>query len=384
MPTQAGEAPGQPSDVIQRPIIQAFPLVMRDGPPDAGPAAPQAAAPAPSPVEKYERAIADALKPGATPDLWKIAAEYLNDLNLEGISNHLSQLTDAQITLIHQGAVDNGKVGPDANVALLTCNLLTSFAGKFKDAAELIRRSPEAITLIKDAVHAGVKFGGFAEDGPQKNAWPYTSGDTVYVPKASTDKMIAMNNFLFELNNGLNRKQFDAINNDAKAGTVDAKQYAYRMTAVEVEGMLRLAGVWLATKKSMGNGAALDKYDDQNYVNVYRAVSTGKMTKDQLVHATLKGVYPAGINKGKTVEQYYMEGYAKSFGQKGGKADAGAPPPADAGAPRPADAGTPAPADAGAPPPPPPPLPPDAGAPPPADASTQPPGGVPPPTGAST
>jgi hypothetical protein len=58
--------------------------------------------------------------------------------------------------------------------------------------------------LVHKAVAEGVKFGGYAEDGPEKSSWPYTitSTKTIYVPKGR-DKIGAPSDFLCELNNAL-------------------------------------------------------------------------------------------------------------------------------------------------------------------------------------
>ena len=80
-------------------------------------------------------------------------------------------------------------------------SLLSAFAKDFPDAAKLIYANPAAMKLVKEAETAGVKFGGYAEDGPAKDTWPYTAGDSVYIPKDRTDKVDAAQGFIFELNN---------------------------------------------------------------------------------------------------------------------------------------------------------------------------------------
>ena len=148
--------------------------------------------------------------------------------------------------------------------------LLTDFAGKFKDAADYIRKSPAALALVKEASTAKVKFGGYAEDGPGKSSGrAYTVGDTVYVPKARVDPVLAMKSFLFELNNAIRKPKFTAIFAEAakgSKGTLTAEQYAYKIVEQEVEGMLRLGEVWFETKKTMGKGD-WDKYDSEFYYN---------------------------------------------------------------------------------------------------------------------
>jgi uncharacterized protein DUF4157 len=82
--------------------------------------------------------------------------------------------------------------------------LLRDFAAKFPDAAALLCKSPEAMQLVHEAAAEGVKFGGYAEDGPEQSSLPYTiaSTKTIYVPKGR-DKIGASSDFLCELNNAL-------------------------------------------------------------------------------------------------------------------------------------------------------------------------------------
>jgi hypothetical protein len=198
--------------------------------------------------------------------------------------------------------------------------VLQDFAKKFKGSADLIRQSPEALKLVGEADKAGVEFGGYAEDGPGKALGrPYTSGNKVYVPKAQKDKYIAMSDFLFELNNAIRAPQFKAAHAEARKGskgTLSAKQYAYRMVELEVEGMLRLGQVWFDTKKKSAEGAKLDKYDQDFFLYEYKQFKEGKKTKDQIVKDVLQRVYDTGTLKGKTTEQYYMEAYQKLSGGK--------------------------------------------------------------------
>ena len=97
--------------------------------------------------------------------------------------------------------------------------LITDFEAKFKGAAAELHKSPASLQLIKEAAAAGVKFGGYAEDGPGKNAWAYTIGDTIYVPKARTDLVLAISDFLFELNNAVRKPQFDKIHEEGAKGS---------------------------------------------------------------------------------------------------------------------------------------------------------------------
>jgi len=200
-----------------------------------------------------------------------------------------------------------------------TTVLLGTFATKFPDAAKLINSNPSAMKLVDEAAMAGARFGGYAEDGPGKRAWPYTIGNTVYVPKASTDKMIAMKGFLFELNNAVRKPKFEALDVEASKGskgTLTAKDYAYKMVEQEVEGMLRLGEIWFETKKANSNPKEWDKYDNEFYLSEYQAFKAKKKTKDDIVKDVLKRVRPHEPHKGWTVEQYYMDAYTSLSGGK--------------------------------------------------------------------
>ncbi len=194
--------------------------------------------------------------------------------------------------------------------------LLDDFNKSFPDSVALIKASPEAMKLVAEATKAGTKFGGFSEDGPAKIAWPYTAGDTVYVPKARTDKVVAMSDFLFEINNAIRSPAFAALDAEAKKGSkgsLTAKTYAYKKCEQEVEGMLRLGEVWFETKKTMTGGKALDKYDADFFLGEYNAFKAGKKSKDDIIKTILAGANPAN---NKTHEQIYMEQYVEVSGGK--------------------------------------------------------------------
>lgn len=198
--------------------------------------------------------------------------------------------------------------------------LVNSFASKFKDAADLIRKSPAAMKLAGEAEAGGAKFGGYAEEGPAKNTWAYTVGNTVYIPKARTDPVLAMSDFLFELNNAIRAPKFRDLAAEAakgSKGTLTAKDYAYKQVEQEVEGMLRLGEAWAEMKKTAsGKGTAWDKYDADFYLAEYNDFKAKKKTKDDIVKNVLQRVYPAGANKGKTVEQFYIDQYNSLSGGK--------------------------------------------------------------------
>ncbi len=64
----------------------------------------------------YQAALADARKTGN----WQDAAEKLNGFNYVDIETRLARLGPEEVGYIHQGAVDNPKVGPDSQVAKMT------------------------------------------------------------------------------------------------------------------------------------------------------------------------------------------------------------------------------------------------------------------------
>jgi hypothetical protein len=188
----------------------------------------------------------------------------------------------------------------------LADKLLKDFAAKFPDAAKLIPGHRSAEALVTDAAAHGVKFGGYGEDGPAKAAWNYTVGDTVYVTKTRTDPYLAMNSFLFELNNAIREPKFAAVTKEAADKKITPKEYARKKVALEVEGMLRLGMVWFDIK---GGDTKLDKYDNDFYADQYRAYKDGTKTKEQIVDEVLS--WKNGIEKSKTNEQYYMDQYPK-------------------------------------------------------------------------
>lgn len=184
--------------------------------------------------------------------------------------------------------------------------LLKEFAAKFADAAKLIEGNAGAQQLVQEAAVKGVKFGGYAEDGPGKYAWPYTVGDSVYVPKARTDPIVAMSDFLFELNNAIRKPQVEEITKNASAKKIDAKTFARRLVEVEVEGMLRMGKIWFEMKKGEKK---LDKYDRDFFESQYQDFKANKKTKSQIVDDVLQ--WKNGADPTKTNEQFYMDQYPK-------------------------------------------------------------------------
>src|SRR5712691_10668028 len=217
--------------------------------------------------------------------------------------------------------IGRGKEKATSKVALTgsaTHPLLKDFSAKFPEAAKLVLGNMEGMKLVGEAETAGVLFGGFAEDGPASAIGrAYTSGKSIYVPRTVTDPVLAMHNFLFELNNALREPKFAALSLEAQkgsTGTLTARDYAYKMVEQEVEGMLRLGEIWFKSKPTLPDGEKLNKYDIQFYQQEYTAVKEGKKTKDDIVREVLNRVYETGNVRGKTTEQYYMEYYTRLSG----------------------------------------------------------------------
>lgn len=198
--------------------------------------------------------------------------------------------------------------------------VLQDFAAKFPSAADLIRKSTAALKLVSEAEATGALFGGYAEDGPSPTLGrAYTSGHSVYVPRTQTDPVLAMRDFLFELNNAIRAPKFASLTAEAikgSAGTLTARSYAYRMAEQEVEGMLRLGETWFKIKAAAGSHPEWNAYDEKFFLAEYEAVKGGKKTKDDVVKDVLQRVYETGTLRGKTVEQYYMEAYTRVSGGK--------------------------------------------------------------------
>ena len=66
--------------------------------------------------DRYSAAVASARQSGN----WQEAAELLNAFSHEDIQVRLAALSDQEVELLHAGAVENPRVGPDAQVATLT------------------------------------------------------------------------------------------------------------------------------------------------------------------------------------------------------------------------------------------------------------------------
>ncbi len=198
--------------------------------------------------------------------------------------------------------------------------VLKDFATKFANAADLIRKSVPALRLVTEAETAGAIFGGYAEEGTVSGRTlgrAYTSGHSVYVPRTDTDPVMAMRDFLFELNNAIRAPKFAALTTEAvkgSGGTLSARNYAYKMAELEVEGMLRLGETWFKHKAAGGAHPEWNAYDQKFFLSEYEQVKAGRKTKDDVVRDVLSRVYETGTLRGKTVEQYYMDNYNRLSG----------------------------------------------------------------------
>ena len=195
--------------------------------------------------------------------------------------------------------------------------LLKDFAAKFPDSADMISKSEAAMKLVKEAEAAGARFGGYSEDATPPDTWAFTYIGRVYVPKAHTDKVTAMRDFLFELNNAIRDPIYHKLGMEAtkgSAGTLTAKEFARQIVEQEVEGMLRMGETWFEMKKGFGGGTEFDKYDKDFFLVEYNDYKEGRKTKADIVNNILKGVKLAGTDKGKTNEQAYIDEYNRKSG----------------------------------------------------------------------
>lgn len=195
-----------------------------------------------------------------------------------------------------------------------TPQLFLDFAAFFPESGKLLKASPDAMKFIKECSQTGARFGGYAEDGPVPSTWPYTLHNTVYIPKARTDGLEAMSDYLFELNNAVRAPKFDVLRKEAAKGakgTLTNASYARKVVELEVEGMLKLGEVWLEMKKSAGKeeDATWKAEDHHFYLEQYKAYKDGTKTKDDIVNDVLHSRYTQGHSAGKTVEENYKDQY---------------------------------------------------------------------------
>ncbi|HWO26265.1 MAG TPA: DUF4157 domain-containing protein [Kofleriaceae bacterium] len=180
---------------------------------------------------------------------------------------------------------------------------LEGFAAAFPDAAALIKQSPSALAFVKQAEDSGALFGGYTED--EGKIWPFTRQHTVFIPRSQTDPVEAMSSFLFELNNAMRASQFADISRLGDRGKLDAKRYARMTVAVEVEGTLALAELWVKMKTELKGDYS--KRDKDFYLSEYNDYKAGRLSKDQIIDRMLQE--PSGEDPSKTTEMYYMDKY---------------------------------------------------------------------------
>jgi hypothetical protein len=106
------------------------------------------------------------------------------------------------------------------------------------------------------------------------------------------------------------RPKFAALEAEAHKGkksTLTAKDYARKNVELEVEGMLRAGEIWFDMKKQAPRGQNWDVYDKDFFLAQYKAFREGKATKDEIIDSVLKSKYTTGVDKGKTVGQFYED-----------------------------------------------------------------------------
>ena len=97
--------------------------------------------------QSYNTAVRAARQTGD----WQNAAELLNGFNREDILQRLTFLTRQEVGFIHQGAVDNPRVGPDSQLARLT--VVAPVASTPETAATTpLPQSPLGTAVIADVV----------------------------------------------------------------------------------------------------------------------------------------------------------------------------------------------------------------------------------------
>jgi hypothetical protein len=93
---------------------------------------------------------------------WELAAENLNGFNTQDIQQRLNELSTEQIANLHQGALDNPRVGPGSNVAKMTITSdkidppgppeeLSEKVERILSGAEAINTVAEAANLIVES-----------------------------------------------------------------------------------------------------------------------------------------------------------------------------------------------------------------------------------------
>ena len=144
----------------------------------------------------------------------------------------------------------------------------------------------------------------------------YTSGHSVYIPKTRADPpVLAMSDFLFELNNAIHQPRFAALKaaaaGGAKTDATAAKKYAHDNVEAEVEGMLRLGEVWFETRRSIwaARRTTSTMYDQEFYLAEYKSFKGRLKTKDDIIGSFWRVPTRTGTIRGKTIEQFYIEQY---------------------------------------------------------------------------
>jgi hypothetical protein len=77
--------------------------------------------------------------------------------------------------------------------------------------------------------------------------------------------------------------------------------------------MLRLGSIWFEMRRDLPTRER-ERYDPEFYQSEYNEFRAGRKTQGDIVNDVLRRTYTTGVNRGKTVEQFYMEQYEELSG----------------------------------------------------------------------
>jgi hypothetical protein len=247
------------------------------------------------------------------------------DADAAGVGALASVWTGANSRLanVRSNAVPRLRSGVRLSRCSFKRDLLSDFSEKFPETAELVRKSDSAMALVNRAQAAGVKFGGYSYEGPEtgnrrRRSYTVPETRTIYIFR-KTDSINAMSDFLLELNNGIRADTLSAVGAEARKGsrgTLTAKQFAYKTVEVEIEAMLSLGEVWIATKKQFGSDKKWDQYDEDFFVGLYRAYKAGTKKKEGIIKEVLQWPHNDDESENQTTEDYYVQMYYEASGNR--------------------------------------------------------------------
>jgi hypothetical protein len=202
-------------------------------------------------------------------------------------------------------------------------DILSEFSGKFPEAADLVRKSDSAMALVNRAQAMGVRFGGFTYEGPEygrrmRRSYTDFASHTIYVFR-KLDPVKMMSDFVFELNNGVRSVGGEDLGAEARkgsAGTLTAKQFAYRTVQGEVESMLSSGEVWFKTKKQFGSDKKWDQYDQDFFLELYLAYKAGTKKKEDIIKEALQWPHNDDESENQTTEEFYIKQYYDLSGNR--------------------------------------------------------------------